>query len=56
MSHTCLGCAHYERLKVRNQWVTLCRITHQTAPMVACRWFLARFETQTKVEIGAELL
>lgn len=59
MTLTCLGCAHYARLKVRNQWITICRVTHKTAPMVACRWFFRRFGEPVDArapEMAAELL
>ena len=59
MPKTCLGCAHFERVKVRGQWCQFCRKQKITAPMLKCKDHEPRFKTEPARnggDIGAELL
>lgn len=56
---TCMGCKHYQRVKIRGQWSNVCGKSKTTAPMLKCGDHEPRFDATRKAYVstmGTELL
>jgi len=56
--NTCAGCRFNWRVMLRRQWMSICKITGKTPPMVICAKYEPRFVDRLPLRkhLGAELL